>query len=703
MGVKRIHYIPTLIILFTTLENFPLEIIASEINRVVFQSFFLEDDDVVRCYGRCDKALEDVGRITQTFNVTRCEGRRLRFTCSRGNRIKVQKAAFGKLNPDFDICSYGKPLYCVQDISIKVQTTCNGLSQCLVDVTNYQLGSNCGKIEHLALDIQYLCVKTRTEDTTKNRINKILTKATAKRTSRMTSDKKRVNRMKSHKKIGNSISNIIQGGMEKKPILPRLTKKGIDTKVVAKNGKETTVFFLYIIHTLISDSDLIKLNISRVAFVLFLSMFIGIIVCMICCIVYCKREQVKKYKYQNTSLAVESNDRMELIKPNMVKITTLRETLEKHKIVLPRRVGKNINASRSVSVALKKSNTRQNLLIRKHLDRKQRRPFVPSTLQSSQQHDVTVDSEGDRNDIPCPKPSSANPTTTKSLMLSRKSVCDKDNSGKVQVKEVDLEKNVFDDNIEGLQHEYVQIEQYNASEEYFVSPSQVPCTMEYHTTDNYVVIPPRVQISPMNRRSTSNDETSEEDTFIRKMDSKRIRKCNTKDKPGLQKSERLNEPKKRIFVINNGRNSKRGGIHVMQSCNEPAHRRSCDLKVICSDDEASSITRRREIEKKRRTSLPASQRQISNCCLSSTSADYKFPLLSFSNEYIKNKKLRIEGSGYHSHGTGTDSLYNSTSDQDGSYMFLPSSVNNPIHNTCRSKPCQSRRQTSKVVYRAQLK
>ena len=722
---------------------------SSKANRVVFQSFLLAEGETVQCYGGCN--------LRQEFNVSRCEGRKVKFSCKPGYLINISVAMLGKLNPELHICTDKQSLDCSKDIATELRTTCNRRSTCAVDVTNNQLGNSCGKVKYLAMDIQYVCeIKSTTNVPSRLFSTNRFPTTTTTITTTITRSRETPSKPNPSNEAVKTIptTNVIE--LTAITTLPHFTEAGHTlynvTFVVTKNTKDSDMFWSMTAYTAITNSEFMRRHKTHLALALLLSMFVGMVLCLCFSLDYCRRTKRKRSKGLKESKVtlvpdfqiVESNERIELINPKMMEIITLNGSLPRHKM-LSCNEGGYINDDDeddvyAVSTPFFKRSLEHKLLIHNHMDPKQERPFSPSTLPPPPKHFLHEisssssnellpppnDFSGDKNYIPCAKITTSTPTGSASntLRATQKTI-PRDRSNSEIVEEIYLEELTSDKNMESSLYEYIEIGQYHAGDEYSSGP-HIPRSMTYHRTDNYVV-PPNVKFAPMNRRTTSNDETSQEDTFIRNVDSKRMRKCNPKDKPGLHKCRSLDEPKKKTYFANNGkqylvRNPRRGRIHVMQSCDESVPQRSCNQKAIYSDNEASRRRRRCEVEYKRSCSCHEqglsfndlycmkcgkSEESHLNGCSSLTSncqsshdeayGDHHGPLLSVSNERIKNKQFRVEESGYQSHDTGTDSLCSSTfsTDQEDSRMFLPATLNNCLNNGCRSKACHIRLQASK--------
>ena len=772
------HHVRTFIIICFILGNMTLEIMASEINRVVYQTFLLSEGETVQCYGQCDRDLK--GGLRQKFKLTRCEGRKIRFSCKPGYRIKIHVATLGKLSPDLDICNYKGSLECAENISSKVQRTCNSGYRCAIDVTNDELRYKCGKVKNLALDVKYLCqvipTTTFVSGTFPTSRSPYTTPKTTTKITKLRSSSTKVVKSMSNPTVNYKTTTTA----ETTPISTLLSMTSPHSTQTYDNHtvtmlKDTDMFLTLIAYSAISDSEFIKIHKGPLALVLLLSMFLGVVLCLCIFLDYCRRTKIrrdrdlKETKSEIPELQpVECNERIELINSKMAERTRNDSSPNQKFIIYANNSNNNTNnnnnnnnknnnnnnnnttnsegedadvyANMSVTTPFINRNPEHDLFLPNHINPDEETSLSSASLPPSQNdflvettlalsHDLltpTVGCKSDKNHTPCLIVTSATSTGSSNNTLMSQRKTNQRNSVIGEIKEIYFEERPLDDNLASSLYEYTDVGQYHASDDYSSSP--MPNSMAYHRTDNYVV-PPCVQLAPTNKRPINKDEILQEDTFIRNVDSKRMRKCNPKDKPGLHKCRSLDEPKKKTYFANNGnqylvRNPRRGRIHVMQSCDESVPQRSCNQKAIYSDNEASRRRRRCEMEYKRScscheqglslndlycTKCGKSEESHLNGCSSLTSncqsshdeayGDHHGPLLSISDERIKNEEYCIEESGYQSHDTGTDSLCSSTfsTDQEDSRMFLPSSVNNAIQNGCRSKTCHDCCQASKHV------
>ena len=749
MGAKFALYIEVLLLLL-----FVLEILSAEVKRVVFQANSLEYGETVQCYGRC---LPD-NKQFQTFNLTRCDGPKIRFDCNSGYGIKIKLTTLGRLSPDLDICRNTDTLECASDVTAKVQRTCNHARQCVIDIRKDQLRNKCGKVKFLSMDIQYVCeinpqtmlpTKAITTSASKHVVKKIPTDTIIKNTS-----------------------------LHDKNNSDRTTYQ--NTEIVLKSSKDNEMFWLITAFITISDSELIRKHKTTLALAILLSIVFGMVLMIIyfCLFLhYCRRKKNKRgIPLKESKLAivpypqtVEYNECVELVKPKMVEVINLNDYYPQQKTVSNDNIGyynnnngchdnnggylynnggchnnnknnekrkNDVYSSMSVARPVLKQIPEHKLVTYNHIDPNEDMPSSPNYVLVESPPPSTskellnpppVNYNGDKEGIPylvitCPTPTGSATNTllkTKKILPHEKSESETEN---VYLKEPSL-----DDNIQDSEYEYVEIGQYHGSDGYSSSPQSCHPT-RYHTTDNHIV-PTKVKFAQMNRHATSNDETSQEDTLNRHVDSKRIRtrKYNQKDKPSVHKSKSLDGTKKRNYLSSNGnecltRNPRRGRPHVMQRCEESVPHRSTSQRAIYSDNEVTRRRRRCEVEYKHvhdcnETETPRymlycstcgiSKESHLNCCSSLTSncqssydedcPDYHGSLPSRFNKRMKNKQFSVEESGYQSHDTGTDSLCSSTfsTDQEDSRMFAPASVSSSLHNGCRSNFYHTRVQTSR--------
>lgn len=715
--------------------------------RIVFQSYSVGPADTVRCYGRC-KLQGSPQKLKSDGNSLLCEGRQIRLKCDSSKVIQITKSIKGKLSPDFDLCNFGTD--CTDEITKKVQNKCGGRNECKLDATNETTTKQCGYVNHLAIDIKYQCIWPVIIPKT-NPVTKLTTMIP-------TTLRKITTIRKSTKSIQDKATSPVIATISKtstttnRPILPIIylptSTRDADVAVIYETEQADTngMFWAMTAYTTLSNSEFIKNNKTHLALALLLSMFAGMVLCLCFFLDYCRRAKKRKSKQilennkmglvQDIHPLVECGDNFELMRPKIVEVLSMNGSLPRHKVLSCGDDGclnNNHQLDRGCDIYadsapfFKRSLEHKSLIHHNHIHQMQDRPFSPNNLPAPPNHflidtsssssnelvpppDEYISDEDDLNDMTCTSIRASTPSGSinKTLSSPQKLLAydqldeDDEESELVAIEEVYLAEQELADHMEGEAYEYVEVAPYHhGSDEYSSSPF-VPRNLMYHRTDNYVVGPKAKYASMTSRRTTSNDETSQEESLIRQVDPKqqRHRKNNSKEKPSLQKSKSLDEPKRKYFTLNSHhlvRNPKnKGRIHVMQRCTDSLPRRGYNQKAIYSDNEASR-RRRRYDTPEAHGCCHDNQEPHMKCCSSLTSnghssqdGDNHGPLLSISNELIKNKQCCVEESGYQSHDTGTDSLCSSSfsTDQEDSRMFLPSS--NARTCDCRSKSCRTR-------------
>ena len=724
--MELINRLDTLILVYITLGNFLVDIMPSRMNRVVFQSFMMTgslDSETVQCYGKCKENHNDV---RQKVNVTRCDGRRIRFSCMYGYSIKIHFATLGTLDPEFDICSYKEPLECSRNISLKIQERCKHVHMCTVNVQNYHVESKCRSAKYTAVDINYSCeIKTTTEIPT-TEITTSTTKATSWNHSGI--------------KVVRTMSGLSSNGLSPSA-LPTIIPPHItihddkNTGLMAKLSQGTNMFWSLTAYTAISDSEYIKKHVTHLSLAILLSIFVGMVICLCFLLDVSRRARKKRGRHVNSGVfaTAESAQRLELDNPKMVEVITLNGDLTQHK-TFSYHDGDNNNDNideddvyDSRSPFLKRSLVHK-LIIHNHMKADKERSPSPSSLppppyeflmkssssSSSELLPPPVGFNGDKCHLPHlvvtnPTPSESTPNT---LLNADKSVThEKSNSEKA---EAYVDEQTLDDSLECSRYEYAEVAQYHASDEYSSSP-QNPRSTTYHL---------------MNRRTTSNDEPSQKKSLIKNTESKRMRnrkcnsncisKCNSKNRVCFEQRNNCKKTGNSYFT-NNGylvRNPKKGRINLLQKFQLIPG--SSNQKITYSDNEVSRRRRRFGSEHKRAcncydpagtslgnlycTTCGQSEEAHLKCCPSCQSShdeesqDDQRTLPLGLIQRIKNKQFPIEESGYQSH--DTDSLCSSafSTDQEDSRISSPASASSAEHTGCQKFFSVSDHNKSKVPY-----
>ena len=732
-------------------ENVALEemVVTPKVNRVVFQTFLLTGGESVQCYGRCEKDLKDTS--IQTFKMMRCDGRKLRYGCKSGYQINIHLAKLGRLNPYLDICRSKQSFDCAKDATAEVKASCNGKTQCVIDVTNDQRRNACGKIKYISMDIQYICKIRAKLPIAKNLTDEAPTttrKTTVITTKENTSDKKIVKMIP----ISTKSYELSTTDMNMSPSSIIVTSRHFTksdggqmtyyNNIALQNNKDTKMFWSLTAYKLISDSEFMKNNKIHLAMALVLSMFVGMLMCLCFFFDHCRRLKKKRNTNLNV-IAVESNEHIELIPPRIIEAIELRGYFPKQNIVFCEDGGYNTNIEEEAngdeystkSEPFLKRNLEQKLLSHSNINPNQNTSFSPSSL-TLPQNDILLEIplspspaclQEDKDDDPrliVRSPSPARIPISAILKQNKTNCDDKCNPELIEIENVYLEEGLdYNDS----QYDYVEVEQYHASDEYSSSP-QNSCAMAHQRTECYLE-PPKVKFVSTTSSPRSNDEVSHEDILVRNSKAKRtrMRKGNLKDRSAYQRSKQLDKTKTDIFFANNGnrylvRHPREKRIHFVQRYQGAATSslRGCSQQAIYSDNEDSRRRRQRGLGcnydrncREPGTSLcdlhspmyELSEVYHHNCHSTLSSkcqslhneqfGDDHVPLSSSSNKNIKNNEYSIGESGYQSHDTATDSLCSSvfSTDQEDSHMFSPASAS--VYSACRSKTCDGCTQASK--------
>lgn len=95
----------------------------------------------------------------EKFNVSRCQGKKIRLNCPTGFGIKTYRATLGHFNPGFEICNPNHQVLCWKDVTEDLHRVCKFKSGCEVKLDGGTLKETCGAVKYLFLDVQYLCGK----------------------------------------------------------------------------------------------------------------------------------------------------------------------------------------------------------------------------------------------------------------------------------------------------------------------------------------------------------------------------------------------------------------------------------------------------------------------------------------------------------------------------------------------------------------
>lgn len=694
---KRFNGIVVTLILF--LVQFPVEVMLLEVStskhRVIFQSFEMPDGDTVQCYGSCLQ--------NSKIDVTNCDGRRIRVAC-QSSVIDITRATAGKLSPDLDLCNYKKRIECRTNVTNTIRTICNNKRDCTIDVTKNHVQNKCKDDKHVAIDIIYKC---RPIQTTTKIFSTLKTSTHVIKTTQTT-------------KISRKHDPLTKSTIITKPVL-KTTVSTPDARLIvpdySRRQKSKDEYWILFAYGAIMDNEYIRSNKTHLALVILLSMFLGLVLCLCICLDYCRRSRRQKKDIKSNWNLVEVtdaqlddyNERIELINSKLLEESKqLVDDKEKP-------CGNNEDGDVFVNMSVTAPFLHKNGV----LDEK--RFFSPRsqiTLPSLHVHPPSCNYDGDNTGT------IHSDSSTICSVNSRKSMHraipeEKYNSEMSEIKEV------FGENGDMMlsdcgEYEYIEVEGYHDCDN-FSDNTQVA----YHETENYLV--PK-KFASLNRRPDANDVTAgNEPVCYRTLEPKRIRRIphHQKDCSVIQKSTSLDGPKMKCCHSNisslqrcsnnnntqqqeGARNSKR--VHVMPRCHEPQALRNSNNKYTHSDNEVSRRrlcnegehqrackyyhghnTRETTINdycntcgKSEESHLKCDSSLTSNCQSSSHdeySTDHG-PLLSISNELIKNKKCCVEESGYQSHDTGTDSLCSSSTDHEDSRVFLPNSGH---HCNCHQK------------------